>query len=69
MLTFKNLIHHSVVPLVSPAGSVTSRENDTQSFSDTLGFTTLPQRGRLKEPLLTQWKEKGCAMNCAGRIN
>ena len=46
-LTFKNLIHHCVVPLVSPAGLVTSRENDTQSFSNTLGFTTLPQRGRL----------------------
>ena len=43
MLTFKNLIHHFVVPIVSPAGSVTSGENDIQSFSNTLGFTTLPK--------------------------
>ena len=43
-ITASNLIHHSVVPLVSPTGSVTSRENDTQSFSNTLGFASLPER-------------------------
>ena len=32
-----------MVPLVSPAGSGTSGENDIQSFSNTLGFTTLPK--------------------------
>ena len=34
-------------PPVSPAGSVTSWENDTKSFSCTLGFASLPSRGRL----------------------
>ena len=34
---------------VSPAGSVTSRENDTQSFSNTLGFATL-SRLRARSP-------------------
>ena len=29
-------------PLVSPAGSVASGENDYQSFSNTLGFASLP---------------------------
>ena len=44
-----NSFHHCVVSLVSPAGSVTSREKDTQSFSNTLGFATLPRGGRLNE--------------------
>ena len=30
---------------VSPAGSDTSRENDNQSFSNTLGFASLPKVG------------------------
>ena len=39
------------VPPVSSADSVTSRENDNQSFSNTLGFASLPKVGALNTSL------------------
>ena len=39
------------IHLVSPAGSVTSEENDTQSFSNILGFASLPAGEGLVRPL------------------
>ena len=56
MLTFKNLIHHFVVPLVSPAGSGTSRSDSPPDCNSTLSVSLRYPRGEGRVLRLALWE-------------